>query len=122
MKYRVTNIVATEAIPGSLICNPPIVRIDVRGEFDSRSEMRHLTDIVKDVEKLLNPGQQTLTIKDCIFNGPATIIIWSDNTKTIVKCRKDVPYDREKAFMAAYMKKLFGNGNGFKKEIKRWVK
>lgn len=61
-------------------------------------------------------------IKNVIFNPPATIILWEDKTKTVFKCQGDEPYDAEKGFVMAYMKKLLGNDNTFNKEIKKWVK
>ena len=45
------------------------------------------------------------SIKKVIYNDPATIIFWSDGTKTIVKCMEDDDYDPEKGFMAAVTKK-----------------
>lgn len=68
-----------------------------------------------------HPLVEKLQIKRVIFNNPATVIYWADGTKTIVKCQPGDTYDREKGFMAAYMKKLLGNNNQFNKVIKKWV-
>lgn len=62
-----------------------------------------------------------LAIKNVIFNPPATIILWNDGTKSVVKCQNGEPYDAEKGFALAYLKKLLGNGNTFNKEINKWV-
>lgn len=43
-----------------------------------------------------------------IFNGPATIAIWPDGTKTVVKCQENDIYDAEKAIALVYLKKLYG--------------
>ena len=61
-------------------------------------------------------------IKRVIFNPPATIIIWNDDTKSVVKCQNGESYDAEKGFALAYLKKLLGNDNTFNKEIHKWVK
>lgn len=61
-------------------------------------------------------------IKKAIFNPPATIIIWDDNTKSVVQCQNGEPFDPEKGFALAYLKKLLGNKNEFNKEIHKWVK
>ena len=37
-------------------------------------------------------------ITKVIFNDPATIVFWSDNTKTVVKAQ-DEPFDPEKGFL-----------------------
>lgn len=49
-----------------------------------------------------------LMITKVIFNDPATIIYWSDNTRTVVKCSKDDIYDPEKGMAMAICKKILG--------------
>lgn len=51
----------------------------------------------------------TPTIKDVIFNPPATIVFWSDNTKTVVRAQGDDSYDPEKGIAMAISKKMLGN-------------
>ena len=53
--------------------------------------------------------------KKVIANYPATIIIWNDDTKTIVKCSKDDNYDLRIGILLCFMKKLFGNNNNYHK-------
>lgn len=48
-------------------------------------------------------------IRRVIFSGPATIVFWEDNTKTIVKCMKGERFERYAGFAAACMKKMFGS-------------
>ena len=50
----------------------------------------------------------TPTIKKVIFNKPATIVYWSDGTKTVVKCGKNDEWDEEKGLAMAISKKLIG--------------
>lgn len=45
-----------------------------------------------------------------IFNDPATIVFWSDGSKTVVKCSKDDVFNRYQGFAMAYFKKVFGTG------------
>lgn len=59
------------------------------------------------------------TIKKVIFNDPATIVIWSDNTKTVVKCCKDEKFDPEKGLAMVISKRVYGDN--FKKIFKKWV-
>lgn len=47
-------------------------------------------------------------IKKVIFNNPATIIIWADKSKTVVKCMDGDEWDPEKGFVMAYLTKLIG--------------
>ena len=68
------------------------------------------------IAEALNNATKSFTpdsIKKVIYNDPATIIFWSDGTKTIVKCMEDEDYDPEKGFMAAVTKKVFGDKYGW---------
>lgn len=49
------------------------------------------------------------SIVKVIYNPPATIILWEDETKTVVKCCETDVYDPEKGFAMAVIKKLCGN-------------
>lgn len=61
-------------------------------------------------------------IAKVIYNPPATIILWSDKTKTVVKCCENDIYDSEKGFAMALIKKLCGNDSAlFHKLFKTWV-
>lgn len=55
-------------------------------------------------------------IKDIIINDPATIILWKDGTKTIVKCQPVDTFDPGTGIAMAILKKLYGN-SGFYKDI-----
>lgn len=71
----------------------------------------------------INEGK--LQIKDVIFNPPATIVFWSDDSKTVVKAENEM-YDPEKGLAMAIAKRAMGNqGNyfdTFKKYIDAWMK
>ena len=56
-----------------------------------------------------------------IFNDPATIILWSDGTKTIAKTHGDDAFDPEKGFAVACAKKLLGGGNAFRMAFAKWT-
>lgn len=71
-------------------------------------------------EKTMNRDVRS-SIKDVIFNYPATIILWKDGTKTIVKARKGEKYDPEKGFAMAVCKKMFGNEGNYYKVFKEYV-
>ena len=62
-----------------------------------------------------------LTIKDVIFNPPATIVFWTDGTKTVVKTQNNEPFDPEKGLTMAYFKKMHGNKGHYFEEIKKWT-
>ena len=56
-------------------------------------------------------------IKKVIYSGPKTIILWADNTKTIVSCGEADSYDYYSGFCAAVVKKLFGSTAHAKKVL-----
>lgn len=91
----------------------PKLRLDVT--LDSRKK--------PSLNRFSNP-----TIKNVIFNPPATIVFWSDNTKTVVKCdREHERYDPEKGLAMAISKKMLGDNkyeyyNTFLHWLKKWNK
>ena len=75
----------------------------------------------------LNAGKKsasaanTAAIKDVIFAPPATIIYWSDGSKTVVKCSEKDVFDPEKGLAMAIAKRCGGNKGNYYKEIQNWV-
>lgn len=59
-------------------------------------------------------------IKKVIFHEPATIILWTDGTKTVVKCKDGDKYDKQTGFLMCYLKGVVGNKT-LLKEIDKWV-
>ena len=60
-------------------------------------------------------------IKKVIFNDPATIVCWSDGTKTVVKCRGNDTFDPEKGLAMAISKKFFDNMSYYYDVFKKWL-
>ncbi len=60
-------------------------------------------------------------IKDVIFNNPATIVLWADGTKTVVKCQEDDVYSEEVGLALCFAKKALGNKSNFNNVFKKWV-
>lgn len=54
-------------------------------------------------------GLKLVDDSKAIFNDPATIVLWADGTKTVVKCQEGDDYDPEKGLALCYMKKYLGN-------------
>ena len=63
--------------------------------------------------------EKKLEILRVVFNGPATIVFWSDKTKTVVKCGKRDKFDPEKGLAMAIVKKMFGNNGNYYNIIKK---
>ena len=75
--------------------------------------------------ELLNCTHDTVNssrmmIKKVIFNNPATIVFWSDGSKTVVKSYLD-DYDPEKGLAMAIAKKALGNEGNYYNVFKKWL-
>lgn len=60
-------------------------------------------------------------IKKVIFNDPATIVYWSDNTRTVVKCQDGDTYSKEQGLAMCIAKKYFGNKGNFNEVFKKFI-
>ncbi len=67
-------------------------------------------------------GMCSVSIRKVIFNDPATVVLWSDGTKTVVKCGPEDKFDMEKGLAMAIVKKMAGNDNRFHKVFKQYPK
>lgn len=67
-------------------------------------------------------GMCSVSIRKVIFNDPATVVLWSDGTKTVVKCGPEDKFDTEKGLAMAIVKKMAGNDNHFHKVFKQYAK
>lgn len=89
-----------------------------REEFFKRAALRNIksksnNDISKPKMTYGCPG-----IKKVIFNDPATIVLWDDGTKTVVKCSEGDTYSEWSGLAFCICKKLMGDE--FHKVFKHW--
>ena len=61
-------------------------------------------------------------IKKVVYNPPATIVFWEDDTKTVVQCRENDSFDPEKGLAMAITKKALGNKHEYYNVVKKWLK
>lgn len=64
---------------------------------------------------------ETPYIKEVIFNDPATVVIWSDGSKTVVKCQPGDTYSKETGLALCIAKKYLGNKGNFNEVFKKWI-
>ena len=83
--------------------------------FDTKEEPEEMISAKQQKVAYYSSGQELtaatkLSIKKIIFNGPATIVFWTDGGKTVVRYNDETETidDREKAVFAACAKKLLG--------------
>lgn len=89
---------------------------------------KYIENDVKNTERLysmwkkMNPWlTPNIEIKNVIFNDPATIVFWTDGTKTVVKCQDGDIFDPEKGLVLAISKKALGNKGNYCNELKKWL-
>jgi len=66
--------------------------------------------------------EKELTKCKVIYNPPATVVIWSDDTKTVVKTTDGEKFDPERGFLQAFYEKFSGltrtQGNKLLKDLR----
>lgn len=60
-------------------------------------------------------------IKNVIFNNPATIVLWKDGTKTVVKCQENDTYNPEMGLAMCIIKKMCGNKGNYNEVFNKWI-
>lgn len=61
------------------------------------------------------------TITNVLYSPPATVVFWSDGSKTVVKCGENDEFDPEKGLAMAISKKMLGNQGNYYNEFKKWT-
>lgn len=77
---------------------------------------KQILNLYKNYSQLCN-----LEIKKVLYKNPATIVFWTDGSKTVIKCQKNDKYDPEKGLAMAILKKMNGNTGHYYKEFKKWL-
>lgn len=60
-------------------------------------------------------------IVDVIYNAPATIVMWDDGSKTVVRCQDGDIYNPETGLAMCIIKRIFGNDGSYNELFKRWL-
>lgn len=90
--------------------------------LDSMRYMHWVDRVMEEAAKKKEETNMTAaSIKNVIFNPPATIVFWTDGSKTVVKCNAKDEFDPEKGLAMAIAKRCANNSDDFYKEIKKWV-
>lgn len=61
-----------------------------------------------------------IEIENVIFNKPVTVVLWSDGSKTIVRCGKGDKFDKEKGLALAIVKRMLGNTGAYYDLFKKY--
>lgn len=95
--------------------------VSIRGTLDDRLIGEKNVFTVSDFIRR-SMAVNTYFINKVIFNPPATVILWADGTKTVVKCGEHDEFDPEKGLVMAITKKLLGNKGNYYNVIKNLLK
>lgn len=89
---------------------------------DMVDNARYMTQAKKMLDDMnaVTAARET-SIRKVIFNSPATVVYWSDGTKTVVKCSVNDKFDPEKGLAMAIAKRCANNSGSYYKEIQKWV-
>ena len=89
------------------------------------AKMNGLIDALNNLTEVFTGGAVSscmgMGIKDVIFNDPATIVMWSDGSKTVVRVAEGETFDPEKGLAMAISKKHFGNCGNYYNRFKKWL-
>ena len=96
----------------------PVGEMDTAIKYLSPSEYHKFRDkILKEKNKSIYDSM----IQRAIFNPPATIVIWRDGSKTVVKCGENDIFDPEKGLAMAISKRAFGDNRDYYEVFAKWV-
>lgn len=94
------------------------------GTYNASTNRDLYFDLFNDRNGLVKNKFDKNTIKDVIFNDPATIVLWKDGTKTVVKCQSETgdTYNKELGLAMCIIKKCCGNKGNFNDVFNEWIK
>lgn len=92
--------------------NKPIFDVSPLAKFGN--EVANIFDHIS-----MNDDNGVPGIKDVIFNEPATIVFWTDGTKTVVKASGEA-FDKEKGLAMAIARKAMGNRGSYFETFRKW--
>lgn len=91
------------------------------GAYQDRKIKYYKKELISDMYGTVSVWKKIeLLIDRVIFNEPATIILWKDGIKTVVKTQDGEPFDKEKGFLMAIAKYLNRDKANYNNLIKKW--
>lgn len=101
----------------------PVCIDTIRESWDSFPEFEgHFLELGSLLSRKEHPEYDyRMRIKKVVFNNPATIVLWEDGTKTVVKCQHDDIYDETMGLALCIAKKALGNQSNFNNVFKKWI-
>ena len=117
---RVLEVEATQSLDSETIYNISAVEENDYIKYDMRS-VDFLKKYYTPTKTPVKSPRLVPEIKNVIYNDPATIVFWSDGTKTVVKCGEGDEFDPEKGLAMAISKKALGNKGNYYNTFTKWL-
>lgn len=95
------------------------INVDIEAMIPVGSCETH-NNLLHEFITMINENNNCCQIVKVIFNNPATIILWEDGTKTVVKSENE-SYDPEKGMAMAMLKKYLGNKGNYYNIFRKWL-
>lgn len=90
----------------------------------SKEDANVFSDLAESMNKLIrmvkNNGAKHM-IKEVIFNDPATIVVWADGVKTVVRCQDGDIYDKRTGLLLCIAKRSFGNTSAYNDVLNKYA-
>lgn len=80
--------------------------------------MREYNKLTQNYRRPSNVG---VKIERVMFKAPATIVFWSDGSKTVVKASNNDEFDAEKGLAMAIAKMALGNTGSYYNTFKKFL-
>lgn len=103
-------------------CYNYILEMNIRkGEYKWLKEDTLYSTNKESLRKLIELGDSMPMIENCWFGADTTTILWTDGTKTTVKCQDGDFLDDEKGVLACIAKKAYGNTGKFNNYVSKAI-
>jgi hypothetical protein len=86
-----------------------------------RQDVKNTIAGAKALREAMQKRVDPMKIDRVIFNNPATIVFWTDGTKTVVKCQEGDVYSKETGLALCIAKKALGNKGNFNDVFHEWI-
>ena len=103
-------------IPVDMTCPTPVMSSSVGISTPKIDYSKYATYKPK-THKVTKP-----VVKEVIFAPPATIVYWTDGSRTVVKCDENDIFNEEIGFALCYIKKILGNRGYYNTYIAKSIK
>lgn len=90
----------------------------------SREDAKVFSDLAKSVNKLIRMATRNGAkhmIKEVIYNDPATVVVWADGVKTVVRCQDGDVYDKRTGLLMCIAKRSFGNTSVYNDVLNKYA-